>query len=179
MYSYFFGFAVVIYLICPIIYFWSGVAPVEAYSIDFVIRLIPFLILNRLTFIASSWGISWQELWRSEQFAVALFPLQIQAIWSVITGKKIRFEVTPKQRNSGIYLNLVKPQLAFIVATLISGIAGSVLLIRGYGTLSVGGYLVNLLWSAYNLALLSAAVKAAIWKAPDAEELGNSETLLS
>ncbi len=169
MYSYFFGFAVVIYLICPIVYFWSGIAPVEAYSVDFVLRLIPFLLLNRLTFVASSWGISWQEVWRSEQFAVALFPLQIQAVWSVLTGQKIRFEVTPKQRNSGIYLNLVKTQLAFIVVTLLSAIAGSVSLVKGYGILSVGGYWVNLFWSTYNLALLSAAVKAAIWKAPETE----------
>ncbi|MGF1575657.1 MAG: glycosyltransferase [Cyanophyceae cyanobacterium] len=164
MYSYFSGFAVLVYLLCPIIYFVSGIAPVAAFSLNLGIRLIPFLILNRLAFLASGWGISWQELWRSEQFAVALFPLQIQAVWSVLTGQKIRFEVTSKQRNSGVYLNLIKPQLIIMAITLITAVYAAIRLAIGNSPLTIGGFAVNLFWSAYNLLLLSAAVRAAIWQ---------------
>ncbi|GAB4215530.1 MAG: hypothetical protein OHK0012_15880 [Synechococcales cyanobacterium] len=163
MYSYFGGFAVVVYLVCPIVYFLTGIAPVRALNTAFVFHLVPFLILNRLTFVTSSWGIPPQELWRAEQFAVALFPLHIQAVWSVLTGRKIKFEVTPKQRSSGRYLGLIKPQIAIMALTVTSALVAGIRLVLGKGTLDPEGFFVNLAWSAYNFTLLWAAVRAATW----------------
>ncbi|MDX2272381.1 MAG: glycosyltransferase [Cyanobacteriota bacterium] len=164
MYSYFGGFAVVVYLLCPIIYFLTEIPPVKALNTQFVLHLVPFLVLNRLTFISSSWGIPAKELWRAEQFAVALFPIQIQAVWSVLTGHKIKFEVTSKQRKSGIYLGLIKPQLAFIGLTVGSAVWAGIRLAVGQGSLEAEGYWVNVAWSIYNVALLWAAVRAATWQ---------------
>ncbi|MEN9265922.1 MAG: cellulose synthase catalytic subunit [Thermostichales cyanobacterium BF4_bins_65] len=164
MYSYFSGFAVIVYLVCPIVYFLTGIAPVKALNTEFALHLIPFLLLNRLTFIVSSWGIPAEDLWRAEQFAVALFPVQIQAVWSVLTGRKIKFEVTPKQRQAGIYLGLIKPQLLIIGLTIFGAVYAGVRLLLGQGPIDLEGYLVNLGWSIYNLALLWAAVRAATWQ---------------
>lgn len=163
MYSYFSGFATVIFIACPIIFFFTGVIPVKSYGPDFALHFLPAFILNRLTFLAASWGIPAGEIWRSEQYAIALFPLFIQAVTSVFTNRPIKFQVTPKQRQAGIYLRLVIPQLIVFGLTLL-GLVWSLLRFVT-GTLeSPWVHLFNAAWAIYNLALLWAVVRAAVWQ---------------
>jgi len=163
MYSYFSGFATVVFIACPIIYFFTGIIPMHAYGSDFALHFIPAFILNRLTFMAASWGIPAGELWRSEQYAIALFPLFIQSVWSVFTGRSIKFQVTPKQRQSGVYLRLVWPQLTIIALTIL----GMVWCIYRFAIGQLDNpwlYLLNGLWAVYNLSLLWVIIRAAIWQ---------------
>ncbi|HEY9664602.1 MAG TPA: hypothetical protein V6C65_39680 [Allocoleopsis sp.] len=106
-----------IFIACPILFFFTGVIPVNAYGTDFAIHFVPAFVLNRLTMIAAGWGVPMSELWRSEQYAIGLFPLYIQAVWSVMTGRSIKFNVTPKQRQAGRYFSLVMPQLFIVGVT--------------------------------------------------------------
>ena len=165
MYSYFSGFATLVFIACPIIYFFTGVVPVTTYGYDFALHFFPAFVINRMTFLAATWGISAREVWRSEQYAIALFPLLIQAVWSVFTGRQIKFQVTPKQRQSGIYLQLIWPQLLIFSLT-IMGILWS--FYRFFtGTLAYPlVYLLNGAWSVYNLALLWAVIRASVWQPP-------------
>ncbi|MEA5552649.1 glycosyltransferase [Anabaena cylindrica UHCC 0172] len=164
-YSYFSGFATLVFISCPIIYFFTGIIPVKAYGFDFAIHFLPTFIINRLTFLVAGWGIKSGELWRSEQYAIALFPLLIQAVWSVLTGKSIKFQVTPKQRQSGIYLQLIWPQLTVFIL-IILGIIWS-LYRFAIGQLETPLiYLINGAWSIYILSLLWAIISAAVWQ-PD------------
>ncbi|HEY9610297.1 glycosyltransferase family 2 protein [Allocoleopsis sp.] len=163
MYSYFSGFATVVFIACPIIYFFTGIIPVRAYGADFALHFLPAFILNRLTFIAASWGIPAGELWRSEQYAIALFPLFIQAVWSVFTGRPIKFQVTPKQRQSGVYLRLVWPQLIIVFLTFL----GIVWCIYRFLTSQLENpwiYLINGAWAVYNLSLFLVIIRAAVWR---------------
>ncbi|MEA5568227.1 glycosyltransferase [Anabaena sp. UHCC 0399] len=163
MYSYFSGFATLIFISCPIIYFFTEIVPVKSYGSDFALHFLPAFIINRLTFLAATWGISASEVWRSEQYAIALFPLLIQAVWSVFTGQKINFQVTPKQRQSGIYLRLVWPQLVIFTLTML-GILWS---IYRFVTGHLNNPLVHLLnsaWAIYNLLLLWAIIRASFWQ---------------
>jgi cellulose synthase (UDP-forming) len=163
MYSYFSGFFILILLVCPILYFYTGIIPVQAYGTAFAFLFFPAFTHNRLSLGGGGWGIPAQELWRSEQYAIALFPLYIQAVWSVSTGRSIKFEVTPKQRQSGVYLQLVWPQLLLVILTLLGIIWGGVR--WGLGLLAEPGlFLVNVGWSLYNLSLLSIVIQAAIWQ---------------
>jgi cellulose synthase (UDP-forming) len=163
MYSYFSGFATVVLIACPIIFFFTGITPIHTYGSDFIIHFAPAFIINRLTFLMVTWGISAREVWRAEQYAIALFPLFIQAVLSVFTKRSIKFKVTPKERQSGIYLNLVMPQLIICGLTIL-GILYCV--IRwAMGTLTdVPLYVVNAGWSIYNLLLLSVIIRAAVWQ---------------
>jgi cellulose synthase (UDP-forming) len=163
MYSYFSGFATVVFLICPIVYFFTGIIPVQAYGDEFAIYFIPAFVLNRLTFIAASWGIPARELWRSEQYAIALFPLFIQAVWSVFTGRPIKFQVTPKQRQSGMYLRLVLPQLTIVILTIL-GILWCLYRLAMGELENPGLYLINGLWAVYSLSLLWVIIRAAVWQ---------------
>ncbi|BBD61246.1 cellulose synthase catalytic subunit [Nostoc sp. HK-01] len=163
MYSYFSGFATLVFISCPIIYLFTEIAPVQTFGYDFAIHFFPAFIINRLTFLAVTWGIPAGEVWRSEQYAIALFPLLIQAVWSVFTGQKINFQVTPKQRQSGIYLRLVWPQLLVFILTSL----GMLLILY---RLAIGHlnhpwiHLLNSAWAIYNLLLLWVIIRAAIWQ---------------
>ncbi|CAN1212565.1 Cellulose synthase [Tumidithrix helvetica PCC 7403] len=163
MYSYFSGFFTLIFIICPIIFFFTGIIPVSAFGSDFAIHFFPAFIINRLTFLAATWGIPARELWRSEQYAIALFPLFIQSVWSVFSRTPLNFQVTPKQRQSGNYLKLVTPQLTIVILTIV-GMAFS--LIRfAMGTLpDPWVHLLNSSWAIYNLCLLSVVIQAAVWQ---------------
>ncbi|GBE91708.1 glycosyltransferase [Nostoc cycadae] len=163
MYSYFSGFATLVFISCPIIYLFTEIAPVQTFGYDFAIHFFPAFIINRLTFLAVTWGIPAGEVWRSEQYAIALFPLLIQAVWSVFTGQKINFQVTPKQRQSGIYLRLVWPQLLIFFLTILGMLWILYRLVIG-NLNHPWVHLLNSAWAIYNLLLLWVVIRAAIWQ---------------
>jgi cellulose synthase (UDP-forming) len=170
MYSYFSGFATVIFISCPIIFFFTGIIPVQAFGNDFAIHFFPAFMINRLTFVAATWGIPAGELWRSEQYAIALFPLFIQSVWSVFSRTPLNFQVTPKQRQSGNYLNLVIPQLAIVVLSIV-GMGWSLMRFL-LGTLpDPWVYLLNSGWAIYNICLLSVVIRAAVWQPKEESKL--------
>jgi cellulose synthase (UDP-forming) len=163
MYSYFSGFFVVIFIACPILFFYTDIAPITTYRTTFAIHFIPAFLLNRLTMVAVTWGVPMRELWRSEQYAIALFPLYIKAVWSVVTGHSIKFQVTPKQRQSGKYFNLIRPQISIVILTLL-GIAWSIYRFL-IGDLSDPWlYVLNTAWALYNVTLISVVIRAAGWQ---------------
>ncbi|WP_448265951.1 glycosyltransferase [Nostoc sp. DSM 114159] len=165
MYSYFSGFATLVFISCPIIYFFTDIVPVRSYGADFAIHFFPAFIINRLTFLTATWGIPAREVWRSEQYAIALFPLLIQAVWSVFTGQKLNFQVTPKQRQSGIYLRLVWPQLVVFILTILGMLWSLYQFAIGHLN-NPDVHLLNGAWAIYNLLLLWAIIRASVWQPP-------------
>ncbi len=153
------------------IYLTTGIPPVISFTFPYFVRLIPFLIVNRIVFFLVARGI---RTWRSEQHNVALFPLWIRALTSAVNnvafGRKLGFVVTPKDgtvhRRSLADLQTVWPQIAFITATVAAILWGLALVARGDDRWV--GILVNCFWAGYNIALLSAAPYAALWQPPGA-----------
>jgi cellulose synthase (UDP-forming) len=163
MYSYLGGFATLIYILAPIIYLLSGIAPVDAWSAEFILRLFPYLIVNKLMFMFVARGL---DVTRGEQYSVALFPLWIRAVFSVVTGTRLKFVVTPKQRQRGNFRRLVWPQALLIGLTAAS--LGYGFLAYATGSLpSLSGVLINTMWGGYNVWMLSAIVRAAVYQPPD------------
>jgi cellulose synthase (UDP-forming) len=173
IYNYFHGFFSLVYLSAPIIYLLTGITPVASYTWAFVWRLLPYLLLNRLLVIVGARGVS---TWRGEQYALALFPIWIQAVVSVVAGVRPRFAVTPKQRQSGNYLALIWPQLTFAVATVVAIIVGLVtqfapsVLSIGL-TRRIGATLTSVFWGIYNLVMLQIIVRAALYRPPEDREV--------
>ncbi|MEM9265376.1 MAG: glycosyltransferase family 2 protein [Cyanobacteria bacterium P01_F01_bin.13] len=163
MYSYFAGFFVVIFLACPIISFFTGISPVSSYGLAFILHFVPTYVINRLNLLAAAWEVPKKEVWRNEQYAIALFPLQIQAVWSVLTGKKVSFKVTPKQRQSGVFWGLVRMQLFVFGLTIAGMFWGLIQLVIGQSSDPLV-YLVNVGWGGYHLALLWVVIRAAYWQ---------------
>jgi cellulose synthase (UDP-forming) len=149
-----------IFLIAPIIYLFTGVSPVSAYSSDFFWHLIPFLVTLELAMMVGTWGVSG---FAAKSSYLSFFPLGLRAIWSVVKGQTISFKVTPKVRQSGNFLALVRPQIAIVVLTILAGIWGLTALTLGTTSHSASGVISNILWGLNNCLAMAGIIAAALW----------------
>jgi cellulose synthase (UDP-forming) len=165
MWSYLSGFFILIYLVAPALYMFFGWLPITAFSVDFFVRIIPYLVVNQLLFVAFGWGLN---TWRGQQNSLAMWPIWVTAlvtsVRNVYFGTPLGFVVTPKTRLSGgallSRLRLVRSQIVCIVVLICAAIWG--LLRLTFSTTSdVVPILVNVAWIVYDLAMLSAVLDAA------------------
>ncbi len=164
MWSYLSGFPTLIYLAAPALFLAFGWTPIDAWTADFFWRLIPYLVVNQLLFLAVSWGL---PTWRGQQYGVALFPVWIRALISAVrnvwAGKDLSFMVTPKTRGRVHSANLIWPQ---IVAILVLAGAASI----GVAKLALGltadavPVTVNVLWAFYDIAVLAVLLDALTYR---------------
>jgi cellulose synthase (UDP-forming) len=161
MWSYLSGFAALVYLAAPIIFLCFGVLPVTAWTVDFFARFIPFFLASQLLFVVAARGV---KTWRGQQYALALFPVWIKAVWTAVAnvwfGRPLGFAVTPKVRPDGSpsQWRLVWPQLLAMALLVVAAVIG---IVRASLGLSLWvGTTVNLLWVVYDLVVLSVVVQA-------------------
>jgi cellulose synthase (UDP-forming) len=175
MWSYLSGFVAVVYVAAPVIYMTIGVQPVSAYSVDFFVRLVPFLLVNQLLFFVVGRGSS---TWRGQQYSLALFPVWIKACTSafrnVYLGQSLTFAVTPKTRqgDSDTPWHLVKPQLIVMAALVIASCIGVLRLTLGQA--SVLGVSVNLFWLLFDLVIFSVVIQAVRYRGPGDKGVGTA-----
>jgi cellulose synthase (UDP-forming) len=150
-----------IFLLSPIVYMFTTIAPVSAYTGDFFGHALPFLVLNELAFMMGTWGLSG---YKGKVSYLASFPISLRALWAVIRGKKISFPVTPKQRQEGNYFGLVWPQIAVIGLTVTAFAWCAFRLFTVGGGYTLGGLIANGLWGLNNILAMSIMVRAAFWK---------------
>lgn len=153
----------VVFLVWPVIFLFTGIVPVSTYSIDFLIHIVPFLLLNELAQLSGFWGCKTMS---GRRWYLAMFPLNIQALWAVARKRKISFPVTPKQRSEGRYLSLVKWQLLIVGFTIAGLLWAWTLHLGGWASYSIGGLVANTLWSINNILSLGPIILAAVWR-PD------------
>ncbi len=168
MYSYFSGFVALVYLVAPMLYLFFGILPVKAYSSQFFIHLVPFLVFNQLLFLVVGWG---RPTWRGQQYSLALFPLWIQAVTSafgnVYLGRKLGFVVTPKTRQAfSPQFGLVKWQLATMGLLVAAALYGLYRIVSGR-TDDAWPILINIAWVLYDLVMLGVVVTAATHRPPE------------
>lgn len=164
IYSYLAPLWTIVLLVMPLLYFFTGISAVTAFDVPFYAHVIPFLVVNRLAFMLATWGV---ESWRGEQYYLAFFWTNLQAIIHVMRGLPVKFTVTPKVKQAGNFLGLVMPHLALLILTWL-GIAFRGALV-GMGKSSAGPYVVNIFWALWNASCLMAMLGAAFYKS-DAEE---------
>lgn len=163
MWSYLSGFFTIIYLIAPMLYLTMRISPIRAFSGDFYWHLFPFLLMNQVLFVVIGWGVS---TWRGQQYSLALFPIWIKAVTSAVGnvyfGRGLGFAVTPKTRQEGRYLHMVRPQLAAMALLCLAAIVGLGRLAFGYTADGVP-ILINVGWACYNLITLGVVLTAATY----------------
>ena len=170
MWSYLSGFAAVAYFAAPVIYLVFGVLPVQAWSVDFFARLIPFLLLSQLLFFVVGRGT---PTWRGQQYSLALFPVWIMSVWTAVRnvwfGKPLDFAVTPKTRQGedATPWHLFRWQLVVMAALVVAAVIGAVRL--ALGAHSVLGVVANLVWVVFDLFILSVVFQAARYRGPQTE----------
>jgi cellulose synthase (UDP-forming) len=159
IYSYFAPVWTLILLCMPIIYFFTGISAVTAYDAPFYGHIVPFLMINRIAFMLSTWGV---ESWRGEQYYLAFFWTNLKALIHVARGLPVKFHVTPKVKQAGNFYRLVLPHLVLISATFV-GIAFRGLLVAK-GTSPLGPLVINIFWGLWNTSCLMAMVSVAFHK---------------
>ncbi|MCG8460682.1 MAG: glycosyltransferase, partial [Holophagales bacterium] len=151
----------VVFLVAPLIYFFSGVAPVAAYTADFFLHILPFLILNELAFMVGTWGV---QTYKGKVSYLAFFPVNLRALWTVLRGQKIKFPTTPKERQSGNFFHLVLPQFLVMVLTAVGLLLAISLYALGLGSFTLGGIIANAFWGLNNAAAMVRLVSSAFWR---------------
>jgi len=164
IWSYLGGLWNAIFLCAPLIYLFTAIAPVKAYSMDFYAHILPFLLMTELSFMVGCWGLAGYS---SKASYLAFFPNNLRAIWTVLKGEKISFPVTPKDRQEGTFLHLVIPQLSIIILTILGIGYAWWQVSRGQVSFSIDGVLLNTFWGLNNILALSGIVYAALWKPVD------------
>ncbi len=154
----------VIFLSAPIIALFSGIAPVSAYSTDFFLHLLPFLLVHEIASMLGMWGIS---NFKGRALNLAFFSTNLRAIWTVLRGQKISFPTTPKERQDGTFLHLVIPQLTVIGLTLAGILYASFRCWHEPTSEALGMLVVNGFWGMNNVISMGVLVKAATWKPED------------
>ena len=158
-----------VFLGAPIFYLFTGIAPVSAYTADFFLHILPFLILNELAMMVGTWGISG---YKGKVTYLAFFPVNLRALWTAIRGKPIKFPTTPKNRQEGSFFHLVVPQAAVIVLTLGGLLFAATHYSLGYRGFELSGIVANAVWGITNCLAMWRLVQAAFWK-PQPEPTSN------
>ena len=164
MWSYLSGFAAIIYIAAPVIYLCFGVLPVQAFSVEFFARFIPFIVLNQVLFLVIARG---HRTWRGQQYSLALFPVWIKAFTTafnnVVFGRPLGFAVTPKTKQEWTpQWRLIRPQLIAMAVLAVAGVIGLLRLFTGQAQLV--GTTVNVMWVVFDLVLLSVVIRAALYR---------------
>ena len=168
MWSYLSGFAALVYLAAPIIYLTIGVLPVQALSVDFFVRLVPFLVVNQLLFWVVADG---RPTWRGQQYSLALFPVWIRsfssAFGNVFLKRPLDFAVTPKEKRdpTGYRWDLVRPQLVALALLVAALVVGAIRM--AVGQAPVTGTLINMLWVVFDLVIFSVIIRAVRYRGFD------------
>ncbi len=161
----------IVFMLAPMIYLFSGVAPVSSYSTEFYLHIVPFLVMTELAFMVGTWGIA---SYKAKASYLSFFPVNFRALLTVLSGRKISFPVTPKIRQEGNFLALVLPQLLIILLTLTGVVYSWGQLAGDVGNYSLDGVLLNTFWGLFNVMALSGIVVASLWT-PD--EMPLAETV--
>jgi len=160
----------IVFLLAPVVYLLTGIAPVSAYTGEFFAHAVPFLVANELAFMVGTWGISG---YKGKVTYLASFPLSLRALWAVLRRQKIKFPVTPKDRQEGNFLHLVWPQVAIVALTVFAYAFAVIKFFLGDPDYTLGGLIANGFWAAHNILAMSIMIRAAFWK-PDYEDEGSN-----
>jgi len=162
IWSYLGGLWNFVFLTSPIIFLFTGIAPVNAYSMAFFAHFLPFIFFNELSTMVGTWGIAG---FKSKANYLSFFPVNLKAIWVVLKGEQIKFPTTPKDRQTGNFLHHVIPQLSIVVLTLLGILYAGIRYSLDYNT-NLIGLITNSFWGINNIATMYAFIMSAFWQ-PD------------
>jgi cellulose synthase (UDP-forming) len=159
----------IVFLAAPIVYLFTGIAPVAAYSTAFYLHAIPFIVVTELAFMLGTWGVN---NWDGKSSYLSFFSVNMRALWTVLLGRKIKFHVTPKDRQEGNFLHLVIPQIAVIVLTLGGLLFAAWRVFVGGNESELPALVLNVAWGLNNVFSMLPMIRAAMWQPPPEDEGG-------
>lgn len=106
------GVFVFIDMLMPLIYLYFHVQIVRVSTISFAFYFLPYIFLNLYTLYQAS---DRRLTFRALAMTHSSWFMQLQALASVLSGVKVKFNVTPKTAESGNFLVLALPHIAYVL----------------------------------------------------------------
>ncbi len=110
------GVIVLLNALLPLIFFFTGAAPITTSTMALAAAFLPYIILTLYNLQLSS---NFTYTFRSLSFSIGSFVIHIQAVLAVLFKQKSSFTVTSKTQLTGNFLYLVTPHLVYIALSLI------------------------------------------------------------
>lgn len=105
------GFVVLLNILLPLIFFFTGEVPLSISSMQITLIFLPYMLINVYVLQRSS---SYSYTYKALCFSISSFILQIQGVIAVLLNKKTKFNVTSKTQLSGNFLHLVTVHIFYI-----------------------------------------------------------------
>jgi cellulose synthase (UDP-forming) len=160
IWSYFAPIWLLVFLISPVIFYFTLIPPVSAYSFDFFKHFLPFQCMNAITMMIGCWGISTK---RGDQYYISSFWYMFMALVGALKGKKVKFNVTPKEQLISKNTQHVLPHIIIISLSVLGIVYNIGLLLAGQHP-TASGFAANTFWTLFNIYSLSVMVRAANYK---------------
>ena len=157
--AYFEGWQRAILFLGPVVVLSLGVLPINAIDREFLIRFIPYLVLNYWVFEEVARGYGRSLL--TEQYTMIRFAVFITATFGFFL-RKLRFVVTPKHMGQAdATRRILWPQYAVLAANA-TAIPVGIFIHWRHGSLETGALIANVLWASLTLGVAALAIRYAL-----------------
>lgn len=160
-YSYISSIWHLIFLIAPIFYLFTEIAPVGTTYQDFLKHLIPYVLINEITQMV---GCNKINKFNDKVLSMGCFWINLKALYSVLLQKKMQFNVTSKtptiRKN---YTNFAFPHFIILIMGLGSIIYSLTKVYKGDILSPAGALIINYIWLSFNLYILWKIILSSMW----------------
>ena len=159
------GVIVLIDIMLPIIFFHTGLVPLDISTLELAIVFIPYMFFNIFILRVSD---NFNYTFNALAFSTSSFEIFIKAFFSTITNQKVSFSITSKTKINGNFYSLIRIHLLYLILV-VSGIFVAVSR-QGFDA----SVITNIAWSTVNLSFFIPFIRAAV---PDASILKSLKSL--
>lgn len=150
---YFTGLIVLIDIMLPVIFLYTGIVPVIVPGMLLATVFLPYMFVTLYTLQRVS---NFMFTFPSLALSMSAFTIHIQALWAAVTRQKSTFSVTPKEAQTGNYIRLTTVHLAYIAVALFG-------VLVAFAREGLSASLINnLAWVMLNTAIFVPFIKSAL-----------------
>jgi cellulose synthase (UDP-forming) len=147
------GVFIVLDAMLPVIFFYTGLVPVEISGMLLAAVFMPYIFFSLYVIQRSS---NFTFTFPSLGFSMGAFNIHLNAFFSALLGRKASFSITPKQAQRGNFLPLVKWHIAYIA---VAAVGIPVALLReGFSASLIN----NTAWALLNAVVFMPFIRAAL-----------------
>lgn len=155
------GLQKLVYYASPLIFFFTGILPINAMNSEFLARFIPFLFLSFL--LSEAWARGRSNTWMSERFHMVKFWTYTRAVMSIFSRKEQKFKVTPKGPGH-VPFKTYAPQVTVMALSALAVLWATLAYEHGWVDYRVEGwksiaFLSNAFWASINFAVAASVVR--------------------
>lgn len=159
--TYFEGWQKAVFYLMPLFFFFTGILPVAGSEREFLLRLIPYLVLAILAFELLSRGTGYLLI--TERFTMVRVWTYMMAALAIFTTRPLKFNVTPKGKTA-VPKMAYAPQLVLLLLSIAAPIWASVAFYQGWIDYTAPGwgalaFWVNLIWVIWNVSFAAYVVR--------------------